>query len=256
MLSYVPQHCVSSSVKSPFAQSRQRQGHHVMVYYPFNMVFVNARMRTLTHRALCLSGFAAAIIIVKFVIFFLSGWNLLKEFHEEQMAAEGRASLLEGPLGKLIMGVGALILALIVPCCAFFGAKTNNRACVCCFACCNCCGGCLTILQAIVIVLIMVAFGSIETLCQSPGSCEGLMKGCKHHKSEFYHLDTYEGCLDYVVSMFPSIYAGLGVVLGLNCLVICLQCGAARWGKELYDVLKYEDLCMDSDTDVWRVSNQ
>lgn len=189
-----------------------------MVYYPFNMVFVNARMRTLTHRVLCLSATAAGLVVVKFVVFFLSDWNVLKEFHEEQLAAEDKTSILEGPFGKLIVGTFALVLALIVPCCGFLGAKSNNRPCICCFACCNCWGGCLSILQMIVIILVMVGLGSVETLCQSPDSCPGLMKGCKNHKSQLYNLATYEGCLDYMVSMFPSVYAGLGVALGqLSC---------------------------------------
>lgn len=74
-------------------------------------------------------------------------------------------------------------------------------------------------------------------------------KACKYHKSELYALDTYEGCLDYLVSMFPAAYAGLGIVLGLTSIAICFQCASARWGKELYDVLAYEDLCLDSDSD-------
>lgn len=71
---------------------------------------------------------------------------------------------------------------------------------------------------------------------------------------DLYDLKTYEGCLDYMVSYFPTAYAGLGVVLGLTCIAICFQCASARWGKELYDVLAFEDLCIDSDDDrdgVW-----
>ena len=68
-------------------------------------------------------------------------------------------------------------------------------------------------------------------------------------RGDLYALSTYEGCLDYLVSMFPSAYAGLGVALGLTCLAICFQCASARWGKELYDVLAYEDLCLGSDSD-------
>lgn len=79
--------------------------------------------------------------------------------------------------------------------------------------------------------------------------CFLVRKACKYHKSELYALDTYEGCLDYLVSMFPAAYAGLGIVLGLTSIAICFQCASARWGKELYDVLAYEDLCMDSDSD-------
>eukprot|EP00435_Cladocopium_sp_Y103_P031341 s771_g7.t3 len=153
------------------------------------------------------------------------------------------------PYGKVLVGSVALVLALIVPCCGFLGAKTNNRSCICCFACCNCCGGCLHILQAILIILIMVGLGSVETYCRQPDSCEGIMKACKYHKSDLYALSTYEGCLDYLVSMFPAAYAGLGVALGLTCLAICFQCASARWGKELYDVLAYEDLCLGSDSD-------
>lgn len=52
-----------------------------------------------------------------------------------------------------------------------------------------------------------------------------------------------------MVSYFPTAYAGLGVVLGLTCIAICFQCASARWGKELYDVLAFEDLCIDSDDD-------
>jgi len=68
-----------------------------MVYYPFNMVSVNARMKTLTHRVLCLSGIAAALVIAKYVIFFLSERNVLEEFHESQYAQEDKAvvSILE-----------------------------------------------------------------------------------------------------------------------------------------------------------------
>ena len=64
-----------------------------------------------------------------------------------------------------------------------------------------------------------------------------------------YALDTYEGCLDYLVSKFPLAYAGLGLVLGLNSVVICFQCFSARWGYELHDALGYGDLCEDSDSD-------
>lgn len=64
-----------------------------------------------------------------------------------------------------------------------------------------------------------------------------------------YALDTYEGCLDYLVSKFPLAYAGLGLVLGLNSVVICFQCFSARWGYELHDALSYGDLCEDSDSD-------
>jgi len=69
----------------------------IMVYYPFNMVFVNARMKTLTHRVLCLSSIAAALVIAKYVIFFLSERNVLEEFHESQYAQEDKAvvSILE-----------------------------------------------------------------------------------------------------------------------------------------------------------------
>lgn len=222
-----------------------------MVYYPFNMVFVNARMKTLTHRVLCLSGIAAALVIAKYVIFFLSERNVLEEFHESQYPQEDKAvvSILEKPYGKVLVGSVALVLSLIVPCCGFLGAKTNNRSCICCFSCCNCCGGCLHILQAILIILIMVGLGGVETYCRQPGSCDGIMNACKYHKSDLYALDTYEGCLDYLVSMFPSAYAGLGIALGLTCLAICFQCASARWGKELYDVLAYEDLCLGSDSD-------
>eukprot|EP00438_Fugacium_kawagutii_P016449 Skav207239 [mRNA] locus=scaffold523:275736:278014:- [translate_table: standard] len=206
-------------------------------------------MRTLTHRVLCLSAVAAAVVIAKYVIFFLSERNVLEEFHESQFAQEDKTAFLEKPYSKVLVGALALVLALMVPCCGFLGAKTNNRPCICCFACCNCWGGCLHILQAILIILLMVGLGSVETVCRQPGSCEGIMKACKYHKSELYALDTYEGCLDYLVSMFPAAYAGLGIVLGLTSLAICFQCASARWGKELYDVLAYEDLCMDSDSD-------
>jgi len=64
-----------------------------------------------------------------------------------------------------------------------------------------------------------------------------------------YALDTYEGCLDYLVSKFPVAYAGLGLVLGLNSVVICFQCFSARWGYELHDALSHGDLCEDSDSD-------
>ena len=220
-----------------------------MVYYPFHMNFHNARLKTLTHRVLCLSGTAAALVIFNYVIFAFSDYDVLEEFHESDFAQEDKISFLSKPSGKIMCGVLGLVLALIVPCCGFFGAKTNNRPCLCCFSCCNCCGGCLHILQAILIILLMVGLGSVETVCRRPGSCEGIMKACKYHKSDMYALDTYEGCLDYLVSMFPAAYAGLGVVLGLSCLATCFQCASARWGKELHDALAYEDLCQDSDTD-------
>ena len=44
-----------------------------------------------------------------------------------------------------------------------------------------------------------------------------------------------------MIHMFPSIYAGLGVALGVTCIAICFQCAAAKWGKELHDVLAYEE---------------
>lgn len=72
-----------------------------MVYYPFNMRFANARMRTLTHRVLCLSGVAAAVVIAKYVIFFLSERNVLEEFHESQYAQEDKVAFLEKPYGKV-----------------------------------------------------------------------------------------------------------------------------------------------------------
>lgn len=254
------------------------------------MQFVNERSKTLTHRVLCLSGTAAAVVILKFVIFFLSERNVLEEFHEAKYAQKDKADWLEEPYGKILVVTGGLILALIVPCCGFLGAKTNNRPCICFFSCCNCCGGCLHILEVLLIILLMAGLGMVETHCRPTGTCQGIMDACKYHKShssrlsvsacftcfclriqewteeshgkkwlfgasgDLYDLKTYEGCLDYMVSYFPTAYAGLGVVLGLTCIAICFQCASARWGKELYDVLAFEDLCIDSDDDrdgVW-----
>ena len=76
--------------------------------------------------------------------------------------------------------------------------------------------------------------------------------GCFHKNlalGDDYALDTYEGCLDYLVSKFPLAYAGLGLVLALNFVVICFQCFSARWGYELHDALGHGELCEDSDSD-------
>lgn len=159
-----------------------------MVYYPFNMQFVNERSKTLTHRVLCLSGTAAAVVILKFVIFFLSERNVLEEFHEAKYAQKDKADWLEEPYGKILVVTGGLILALIVPCCGFLGAKTNNRPCICFFSCCNCCGGCLHILEVLLIILLMAGLGMVETHCRPTGTCQGIMDACKYHKSHSSRL--------------------------------------------------------------------
>lgn len=167
-----------------------------MVYYPFNMQFVNERSKTLTHRVLCLSGTAAAVVILKFVIFFLSERNVLEEFHEAKYAQKDKADWLEEPYGKILVVTGGLILALIVPCCGFLGAKTNNRPCICFFSCCNCCGGCLHILEVLLIILLMAGLGMVETHCRPTGTCQGIMDACKYHKSRSSRLSV-SACFTY-----------------------------------------------------------
>ena len=46
----------------------------------------------------------------------------------------------------------------------------------------------LHILQAILIILIMVGLGGVETYCRQPGSCDGIMNACKYHKSHWLGL--------------------------------------------------------------------
>ncbi|CAL1139661.1 unnamed protein product [Cladocopium goreaui] len=158
---------------------------------------------------------------------------MFDEFRESYLQ-DDTTSIFMQPYSKYLVGVNALILALIVPCFGFFGAKRNNRPCLGCFVCCSCCGGCLHVLHAILMILLLIGLSSVETVCRRNGSCVGIMEACKYRKSDGYALDTYEGCLDYLVSKFPVAYAGLGLVLGLNSVVICFQCFSARWGYELH----------------------
>lgn len=219
-----------------------------MVCYPFHMKFHSTRLRTLTHRVLCLSGTAAVLVTFNYVVFVFADPNMFDEFRESYLQ-DDTTSIFMQPYSKYLVGVNALILALIVPCFGFFGAKRNNRPCLGCFVCCSCCGGCLHVLHAILMILLLIGLSSVETVCRRNGSCVGIMEACKYRKSDGYALDTYEGCLDYLVSKFPVAYAGLGLVLGLNSVVICFQCFSARWGYELHDALSHGDLCEDSDSD-------
>ena len=57
-----------------------------MVCYPFHMKFHSTRLRTLTHRVLCLSGTAAVLVTFNYVVFvFADPWIWLK-YHVYHMS--------------------------------------------------------------------------------------------------------------------------------------------------------------------------
>lgn len=146
-----------------------------MVCYPFHMKFHSTRLRTLTHRVLCLSGTAAVLVTFNYVVFVFADPNMFDEFRESYLQ-DDTTSIFMQPYSKYLVGVNALILALIVPCFGFFGAKRNNRPCLGCFVCCSCCGGCLHVLHAILMILLLIGLSSVETVCRRNGSCVGIME--------------------------------------------------------------------------------
>eukprot|EP00930_Biecheleria_cincta_P020780 TRINITY_DN15556_c0_g1_i1.p1 TRINITY_DN15556_c0_g1~~TRINITY_DN15556_c0_g1_i1.p1 ORF type:complete len:251 (+),score=42.50 TRINITY_DN15556_c0_g1_i1:55-753(+) len=219
---------------------------------PLHMRFSNPRLEKLTSRVICLSVCAAFLVVLAVVLNFASGENILDEFHVPQNVTGGPASqrVAMTTQRKLMAAVGILVLALIVPCCGYCGAKHNNKSLVCCFSCCNCMGGCLNLLTSILIVLSMLAIGGIESVCipsnpEGKERCKSILDACSKFTSSEFVLDTYEGCYDFMMSKTPFIQGILAFLLALKCCSVCFECSSAYYGHELYKEMD-RGVCIDS----------
>lgn len=184
----------------------------------FGLVIENPRLAVLTRRVLLLASLSASLSFLSMVL---------------------HVMIHKVPGLTWIDMLLAIVIAIAVPCCGYWGARNNDENMVCCFCCCNLFSSCLSITVMVVLVVAYVYLDRLVGEC-APSSAAAWCP----HVSDWHiycplkHSYTVEECYSYIaenLSMFRAFTIAAVVIRGP---AVILQCLSFVWGRELYKVLK------------------
>mmetsp|Transcript_53641 Transcript_53641/g.149247 ORF Transcript_53641/g.149247 Transcript_53641/m.149247 type:complete len:257 (-) Transcript_53641:110-880(-) len=219
----------------------------------FGLRIQNPRVAVLTRRVLILSIIAAILVIAG---------QAVGMFTERGGPSGSSAS--SSVAGRLF----SIGIALLVPCCGYFGAKNNDRNLTCCFCGCSFLGGCCSIILLATSFFVLqglqyivtncapagpnaVAFGSsnstalsntsgfLELVDASPSSappsgCPDLSSLCGDLPQPY----TQEECYHHVTDALPNLRSSIIIAAIIAAPTLIVQCLSFCMGYRLWQVLK------------------
>lgn len=193
----------------------------------YGLQVANPRLATLTRRVLMVAGLSALLVVVSTVI-------------QRSMAPTTSAS----------SAFVSLVLALLVPCCGYFGARNSDKNLTCCFCGCNCLGSTLGIVSVLTVYLGYHFVEGVVNNCD-PSVPPTSDFDCPDSKRwdilcQFYGFgdqaaeDPNERDLCYrkIQDNLPDLKTALIFQLCLAIPTIVLQCLGFCWGNKLYRELQ------------------
>lgn len=198
----------------------------------FGMYFRDERVHGLTKRVLALSSCAAFLGILQGVI---------------PIAVNGLGN------SYLISSLLGVAIALLVPCCGYFGAKNNNRSQMCCFCCCNFLCGCCHIAGVVFFVGMEALVRQWLNNCD-PNVPEGVdpMSGCPSHDDwvalcqQVGSTSDIDQCVSDLHDVLNSGAPLLIVAVVFALPAVCLNCASFIFGKQLYDELGHSQVVVQA----------
>lgn len=201
----------------------------------YGLRVANPRLATLTRRVLAVATISALLVIINTV-------------SQGVMAPKVAAN-------AWTVRLGGCALALIIPCCGYWGAKNSNKGLTCCFCGCNCLGSTLSILGCITIFLGYRFTENIVNHCH-PGAPQSSHHTCPD-MNQWDAICTLYGfpehsvfndptaphsplqqCYGKIEDLEHSFKIAVFVQIGLSIPIILLQCLSFCWGNKLYRELK------------------
>uniref|UniRef100_A0A7S1RYL9 Uncharacterized protein n=1 Tax=Alexandrium catenella TaxID=2925 RepID=A0A7S1RYL9_ALECA len=195
--------------------SQAMQGHAV-----YGLNIPDPRLAKLTKRVLCIVIFTSVVAVVN------SLWNYIA-------GQTGNGTRVSPFMVLLSLGI-----ALLVPCCGYFGAKKNDRNLTGWFCGCNFLGGCLGIFS---LVMSFVGLQGLHFLvdnctpetrhdhCPSPDQWTSLCPDMSAY--------TAQECYDHLQGAMANLDRTLHLSVITSVPTVALQCLSFVWGKRLHDEL-------------------
>lgn len=183
----------------------------------FGLVIQDHRLARLTKRVMCISIVAAVWIIASQAIYYFQATSTTS-------AAQT---------------FGFVALALLVPCCGYFGAKNSDQNLMCCYCGCNFLQCCANLVFAAVVVLSSAFLAQVVSHCEpdapdNPDGCPTPENWEQLCQGKPVDGSGPEACWKYWSDNISTLRTVGYIFVGSQLPVVCLQCVGFWWGRELY----------------------